>query len=81
MAEQKHDLAKLFVTQKSLTEWLEDIKHSRAAEIRQDDNDKRDRGHDPGVMESAGFRNGGAAFVWQIGNHLSISIPARRAST
>lgn len=43
MAEQKHDLAKLFVTQKSLTEWLEDIKHSRAAEIRQDDNDKRER--------------------------------------
>ncbi len=43
MAEQKHDLTKLFVTQKSLTEWLEDIKHSRSAEIRQDDNDKRER--------------------------------------
>ncbi len=43
MADQKHDLVKLFKTQKSLTEWLEDIKHSRAAEIRQDDNDKRER--------------------------------------
>lgn len=43
MVEQKHDLTKLFVTQKSLTEWLEDIKHSRVAEIRQDDNDKRER--------------------------------------
>lgn len=43
MTDQKHDLVKLFATQKSLTEWLEDIKHSRAAEIRQDDNDKRER--------------------------------------
>lgn len=43
MAEQKHDLVKLFTTQKSLTEWLQDIKHSRADEIRQDDNDKRER--------------------------------------
>lgn len=43
MTAQKHDLAKLFTTQKSLTEWLEDIKHSRVAEIRQDDNDKRER--------------------------------------
>lgn len=43
MTDQKHDLVKLFATQKSLTEWLEDIKHSRANEIRQDDNDKRER--------------------------------------
>ena len=43
MTDQKHDLVKLFATQKSLTEWLQDIKHSRADEIRQDDNDKRER--------------------------------------
>jgi phosphohistidine swiveling domain-containing protein len=36
-------LAELLRTQKSLTEWLEDIKHSDAAVIRQEDNDKRER--------------------------------------
>jgi len=41
MADDK--LAELLKTQKSLTEWLEDIKHSDAAAIRQEDNDKRER--------------------------------------
>jgi phosphoenolpyruvate synthase/pyruvate phosphate dikinase len=35
--------AKLYETQKSLTEWLEDIKHKDAAAIRQEDNEKRER--------------------------------------
>ncbi len=41
MADDK--LAELLKTQKSLTEWLEDIKHSDAAAIRREDNDKRER--------------------------------------
>ncbi len=36
-------LAELLKTQKSLTEWLEDIKHSDAALIRKEDNEKRER--------------------------------------
>lgn len=36
-------LADLLKTQKSLTEWLEDIKHSDAALIRKEDNEKRER--------------------------------------
>ncbi len=36
-------LAKLLATQKSLTEWLEDIKHKDAAKIRREDGDKRER--------------------------------------
>lgn len=36
-------LAKLLATQKSLTEWLEDIKHKDAAAIRREDGDKRER--------------------------------------
>jgi hypothetical protein len=41
MADDK--LAELLKTQKSLTEWLEDIKHADAALIRKEDNDKRER--------------------------------------
>jgi phosphohistidine swiveling domain-containing protein len=37
------NLAELLKTQKSLTEWLEDIKHKDAEAIRQEDNDKRER--------------------------------------
>src|SRR5438094_538427 len=36
-------LAELLKTQKSLTEWLEDIKHKDADIIRREDNDKRER--------------------------------------
>lgn len=35
--------AKLYETQKSLTEWLEDIKHKDAEIIRREDNNKRER--------------------------------------
>ena len=35
--------AKLYETQKLLTEWLEDIKHKDAEAIRREDNDKRER--------------------------------------
>lgn len=41
MADEK--LAELLKTQKSLTEWLEDIKHSDAAMLRKEDNEKRER--------------------------------------
>ena len=41
MADDK--LAELLKTQKSLTEWLEDIKHSDTALIRKEDNEKRER--------------------------------------
>lgn len=41
MADEK--LAELLKTQKSLTEWLEDIKHSDAAILRKEDNEKRER--------------------------------------
>lgn len=41
MADDK--LAELLKTQKSLTEWLEDIKHSDAILIRKEDNEKRER--------------------------------------
>lgn len=41
MADNK--LAELLKTQKSLTEWLEDIKHKDTAEIRKEDNEKRER--------------------------------------
>lgn len=41
MADNK--LAELLKTQKSLTEWLEDIKHSNASRIRKEDNEKRER--------------------------------------
>jgi phosphohistidine swiveling domain-containing protein len=36
-------LAELWKTQKSLTEWLEDIKHKDVDAIRREDNDKRER--------------------------------------
>jgi phosphohistidine swiveling domain-containing protein len=36
-------VAKLLETQKSLTEWLEDIKHKDVDTIRREDNDKRER--------------------------------------
>lgn len=36
-------LSELLKTQKSLTEWLEDIKHSDTALIRKEDNEKRER--------------------------------------
>jgi phosphoenolpyruvate synthase/pyruvate phosphate dikinase len=35
--------AELYQTQKSLTEWLEDIKHKDVAALRKEDNDKRER--------------------------------------
>lgn len=38
-----HKLVTLLATQKSLTEWLEDIQHADAAKIRQEDNEKRER--------------------------------------
>lgn len=41
MADDK--LAKLLKTQKSLTEWLEDIRHTDTALIRNEDNEKRER--------------------------------------
>ena len=41
MADEK--LAELLKTQKSLTEWLEDIKHKDAGIIRREDNEKRER--------------------------------------
>jgi len=41
MADDK--LAKLLKTQKSLTEWLEDINHSETANLRKEDNEKRER--------------------------------------
>jgi len=41
MADEK--LAELLKTQKSLTEWLEDIKHKDAVAIRREDNEKRER--------------------------------------
>jgi phosphohistidine swiveling domain-containing protein len=37
------DFAKFWKSQKSLTEWLEDIKHKDADTIRREDNDKRER--------------------------------------
>jgi phosphohistidine swiveling domain-containing protein len=37
------ELAEFWKTQKSLTEWLEEIKHKDAAVIRREDNDKRER--------------------------------------
>lgn len=39
----KHDLGKLYLTQKSLTEWLEDIAHENVTDLRQEDNEKRER--------------------------------------
>lgn len=41
MADEK--LAELFKTQKSLTEWLADIKHQDVTVLRQEDNEKRER--------------------------------------
>ncbi|MEO5627404.1 MAG: PEP-utilizing enzyme [Candidatus Saccharimonadales bacterium] len=38
-----YKLAKLLKTQKSLTEWLEDIKHADTSAIRKEDNEKRER--------------------------------------
>ncbi len=40
---QKHDMAKLYLTQKSLSEWLEDIKHPGVEALRHEDNNKRER--------------------------------------
>src|SRR5665213_988475 len=37
------ELTEFWKAQKSLTEWLEDIKHKDAAVIRREDNDKRER--------------------------------------
>jgi phosphohistidine swiveling domain-containing protein len=39
----KHDMAKLYLTQKSLSEWLEDIKHPGVESLRHEDNNKRER--------------------------------------
>lgn len=38
-----HKVEELLKTQKSLTEWLEDIKHKDAATFRKEDNEKRER--------------------------------------
>ena len=38
-----NSLAELYKTQKSLTEWLEDIKHKDVKAIRHEDNEKRER--------------------------------------
>jgi pyruvate,water dikinase len=38
-----HKLAELLKTQKSLTEWLEDIKHGDVVALRKEDNEKRER--------------------------------------
>ena len=43
MIEEHDKLAELLKTQKSLTEWLEDIKHTDANLIRKEDNEKRER--------------------------------------
>ena len=37
------DLTKLYAKQISFTEWFEDIKHVKTKEIREEDNDKRER--------------------------------------
>lgn len=39
----RHDLSELYITQKSLTEWLEDISHEDAVALREEDNEKRER--------------------------------------
>lgn len=39
----RHNLAELYTTQKSLTEWLEDIQHADSISLRKEDNDKRER--------------------------------------
>lgn len=39
----KHDITKLYLTQKSLSEWLEDIKHPGVEALRHEDNNKRER--------------------------------------
>lgn len=39
----KTDLADLFLTQKSLTEWLQDIGHKKVDALREEDNEKRER--------------------------------------
>ena len=39
----QHDLGSLYLTQKSLTEWLEDIKHDDVQALRHEDNEKRER--------------------------------------
>jgi phosphohistidine swiveling domain-containing protein len=39
----RHNLAELYMTQKSLTEWLEDINHDDAVGLREEDNEKRER--------------------------------------
>lgn len=39
----KPSLSEIYTTQKSLTEWLEDIKHADVSELRAEDNEKRER--------------------------------------
>ncbi len=39
----RQDLSKLFLTQKSLTEWLQDIAHTDTENLRHEDNEKRER--------------------------------------
>ena len=43
MARNDAELSKLLQTQQSLTEWLEDIGHEKAAELKKEDNLKRER--------------------------------------
>ncbi len=40
---EKHDMAKLYLTQKSLSEWFEEIKHPGVEALRHEDNNKRER--------------------------------------
>ncbi len=77
MADDK--LAELLKTQKSLTEWLEDIKHSDAARIRKEDNEKRERlkllnevislpFDKPTQFEASELRGDNDAFTWFLNN-------------
>jgi phosphoenolpyruvate synthase/pyruvate phosphate dikinase len=72
--------AKLYETQKSLTEWLEDINHKDAAIIRGEDNEKRERlkilkeitglpFEEPVKFEAADLRDKTNKFVSYVQNH------------
>lgn len=78
MADDK--LAALLKTQKSLTEWLEDIKHKDVETIRREDNDKRERlkvlheviglpFDEPTQFEATDLRNKTPAFAAYLKEH------------
>lgn len=78
MADDK--LAALLKTQKSLTEWLEDIKHKDVETIRREDNDKRERlkilhqsiglpFDEPTQFEATDLRDKTAAFADYLKTH------------